>query len=67
MNAESRQRMTAASAHDLDVPDVIDDAHISRTRESLMTALADAVTAHIDTAIRSGRATNAVLHAITTA
>jgi hypothetical protein len=96
--------MTAASAahdldgHDLDVPDVIDDAHISRTRESLMAALADAVTAHeraaehldslrgplcdldlsdsrdghdlvahIDTAIRSGRAAYAVLHAITTA
>jgi hypothetical protein len=90
--------MTAASAHDLDVPDVIDDAHISRTRDSLMAALADAVTAHelaaehldslrgplcgldlsdsrdghdlaahIDTAIRSGRAAYAVLHAITTA
>ena len=88
----------AVSAHELDVPDVIDDDHISRTRASMMAALADAVTAHehaadhlgslrgplcdldlsdsrdghdlaahIDTAIRCGRAAYAVLHAITTA
>jgi hypothetical protein len=87
----------AVSADELDVPDVIDDAHISRTRTSMMAALADAVTAqlaadhlgslrgplcdldlsdsrdghdlaaHIDTAIRCGRAAYAVLHAITTA
>ena len=107
----TRQRMTAAAEHsdtiphaaavsadELDVPDVIDDAHISRTRASMMAALADAVTAHelaadhlgslrgplcdldlsdsrdghdlaahIDTAIRCGRAAYAVLHAITTA
>ena len=89
---------TAISANELDVPDVIDDAQISRTRASMMAALADAVTAHelaadhlgslrgplcdldlsdsrdghdlaahIDTAIRCGRAAYAVLHAITTA
>ena len=88
----------AVSADELDVPDVIDDAQISRTRASMMAALADAVTAHelaaehldalrgplcdldlsdsrdghdlaahIDTAIRCGRAAYAVLHAITTA
>ena len=88
----------AVSADELDVPDVIDDAHISRTRTSMIAALADAVTAHelaadhlgslrgplcdwdlsdsrdghdlaahIDTAIRCGRAAYAVLHAITTA
>ena len=86
------------SANELGVPDVIDDAQISRTRASMMAALADAVTAHeraaehldsrrgplcdldlsdsrdghdlaahIDTAIRCGRAAYAVLHAITTA
>ena len=81
---------TAISANELGVPDVIDDVHISRTRASMMAALADAVTAHelaadhlgslrgplcdgydlaahIDTAIRCGRAAYAVLHAITTA
>ena len=88
----------AVSADELDVPNVIDDAHISRTRTSMMAALADAVTAHelaadhlgslrgplcdldlsdsrdghdlaahIDTAIRCGRAAYAVLHANTTA
>ena len=39
-------RAAAVSADELDVPDVIDDAHISRTRASMMAALADAVTAH---------------------
>ena len=88
----------AASADEMSVPDIIDEAHISRTRADLMAALADAVTAHelaaehlaslrgplcdldlsdsrdghdlaahIDTAIRCGRAAYAVLHTITTA
>jgi hypothetical protein len=87
----------ADSTNGLDVPDLIDDDHISRTRTSMMAALADAVAAHeqaaehlaylrgslcdpdlsdsrdghdlaahIDTAIRCGRAAYAVLHAIKT-
>jgi hypothetical protein len=85
-------------ADGLDIPDVIDDDRIRRTRATMMAALTDAVAAHeqaadhlgslrgalcdpdltysrdghdlaahIDTAIRSGRAAYAVLHAITTA
>jgi hypothetical protein len=88
----------ADHTNELDVPDLIDDDHISRTRTSMMAALTDAVAAHeqaaehladlrgslcdpdlsdsrdgrdlaahIDTAIRCGRAAYAVLHAIKTA
>jgi len=87
----------ADHTNELDVPDLIDDDHISRARTSMMAALTDAVTAHeqaaehlaylrgslcdpdlsdsrdghdlaahIDTAIRCGRAAYAVLHAIKT-
>lgn len=89
---------TAGIADRLDIPDVIDDDRIRRTRAAMMAALTDGVlaheqaadhlgrlrgalcdldltdsrdghdlAAHIDTAVRSGRAAYAVLHAITTA